>query len=223
MRTLLPALALVLLACRSDPPTGGPQPAPSASPSSPATRLDTTALPGAPTIVTIGGWWVVETDFIAPNDDPGARPGSAWWFGPDSLRLIFGDSHDKRKVQKLSTEGNALRIEIDGNALLITRRKLGLVMQTEGESLRVPLRPATPNEVKQLDAIDAKRAKMLDRACEKALQCCTAAQAKHVAKDNDCQPLMATSDLDTCIAAIALYKRKAAEAKVVIPECLPDK
>lgn len=212
----------LLGACRSDP-----SPAAAAAPPAPASsssaRLDTTPLPGAPTIVSIGGWWVVEIGFVAPNDDPGARPGSAWFFAPDALRLIFGDSHDRRPIQKLSTLGDTLRIEVEGAPLLISRRKLGLVLQFEGEAIRVPLRPATPNELKQLERIDDKRAKMLDRACEKALACCNAAQAKHVAKDNDCQPLMATSDLDTCIAAIALYKRKAVEAKVVIPECLPDK
>jgi hypothetical protein len=106
---------------------------------------------------------------------------------------------------------------------VITRRSLGLAVQLEGESTRIPLRPATANEVRQLDALDAKRAKMLARACEKALECCLAAQKKHVAKDNDCQPLMATSDLDTCVSAIALYKRKAVAAGVEVPECLPDK
>lgn len=218
----LPWFVLLLAACRSDP---APAPAASTqgSASSSAFRLDTATLPGAPTVASIGGWWVVETGFVAPNDDPGARPGSAWFFGPDALRLIFGDSHDRRPILKLSTVGDALRVEVEGAPLLVYRRKLGLVLQFEGEAIRVPLRPATPGELEQLKRIDDKRAKMLDRACEKALSCCNAARTKHVAKDNDCQPLMATSDLDTCIAAIALYKRKAAEAKVLIPECLPDK
>jgi len=227
VRTFILAMATCALSatsgCRSDGPQTGAKPLPSAQASSSAARLDTAPLPGPPTLATIAGWWVVEAGFVAPNADPGARAGSAWWFGPDSMRLLFGDSNDKRPIQKTTTEGDALRIEIEGSALVITRRTYGLGLKLEDDSTRVPLRPATPNEVRQLDALDKKRAKMLERACEKALQCCLAAQKKHVAKDNDCQPLMATSDLETCIAAVALYKRKAGEANVVVPECLPDK
>lgn len=224
--TALPALLAVLAAggCRSDAPPTGTTAAPSVAPSVPsaANRLDVTPLPGAPSLASISGWWVVETTFKAPGDDPGARPGSAWWFGPGALRLIFGDSHDKRPILKSVTEGDTLRIEVEGSGLELRRRALGLTLKFDDEPAVIPLRPATPNELKQLDALDKKRAKMFERACEKALHCCVAAQKKHVAKDNDCQPLMATTDLDTCIAAVALYKRKAGEANVVIPECLPD-
>jgi hypothetical protein len=64
---------------------------------------------------------------------------------------------------------------------------------------------------------------MLERACEKALECCTAARGLGIAKENECQPLLGKPDMATCIQAVAVLKNKAIAAHQTIKECLPDK
>lgn len=217
MRFVLIAAALV--ACKSDPPGALPAPVPSAS----ASSLDTTPLRGAPAAQAISGWWIVEAGFQSPSDEPGHKPGHAWWFAADAMRLVFGDASDRREVKGARADGDALRLEVEGADLLITRRARGIALQLEGDDVRIPLRRASAAEVAAIDALDKKKQKMLDRACEKALECCTAARGKGVAKDNDCTPLLGLPDMATCIQAITVFKNKAATAKLTIPECMPDK
>lgn len=217
MRFLLIA---VIAACKSDPSPPAPTaPAPSNS------ALDTTTLPGAPTPATIAGWWVVEPSFLSPNDEPGHRGGHAWWFGPDAMKLVFGDADDRRAITATKADGDALRVEIDGADLWIRRRRAGISIEVEGQgqSHRIPLRRATPGEIGRLEALEKKKQRMVERACEKAYQCCTAAVAKKVAKDDDCRPLLGPPDLARCIQAITIFKNKAATGNVTIAECLPDK
>ncbi len=212
-------IAAALVACKSDPPGTLPAPAPSES----ASPLDTTPLRGAPAPQAIAGWWIVEATFQPPNDEPGHMPGHAWWFSPDALRLVFGDASDRRPIPKTRVDGDALRLGVEGGEIEITRRARGLAVRLAGDEHRIPLRRATAAEVAAIDALDKKKQKMLDRACEKALECCTAARGKGVAKDNDCTPLLGLPDMATCIQAITVFKNKAATAKITIPECLPDK
>jgi len=211
-------LPLLLGACRVDKPSDKAGPAASGS-----VDLDTTPLKGAPTLSSIAGWWVVATGYQPGNDDPGSKPGSAWWFGPDSMRLAFGDANDKRPIQRTINEGDALRLEVEGDDILVTRRRDGIAIRTVAESAPVPLRRATVAEVQGIDALDKKRGRMLERACEKALECCTAARGLGIAKPNDCEPLLGKPDLGMCIQAVAVFKNKAAAAHQTIPECLPDK
>lgn len=218
MRFLLfAALSIEGVACKSDPPGVAPAPSASVSP------LDTTPLKGAPSAESIAGWWVVEPTFTSLNDEPGHKPGHAWSFAPDAMRLVFGDATDRRPVAAMKTEGDALRLDVEGADLLITRRAQGIAVRFDEEDLRIPLRRASAAEVSAIDALDKKKQKMLDRACVKALECCTAARGKGVAKDNDCTPLLGLPDMATCIQAITVYKNKAATAKITIPECMPDK
>jgi hypothetical protein len=214
---LIAALSIHGVACKSDPPGAAPAPAASASP------LDTTPLKGAPTTDSIAGWWIVETGFVSPNDEPGHKPGHAWWFARDAMRLVFGDATDRRPITGTQPEGDALRLEIEGDDLLVTRRANGIAVRFDQDELKIPLRRASAAEVSAIDALDKKKQKMLDRACEKALECCTAARGKGVAKDNDCTPLLGLPDMAVCIQAITVFKNKAAAAKIVIPECMPDK
>jgi hypothetical protein len=213
-------LPLFIGACRSDPPAG--KAAPTASASSSA-NLDTTPLKGAPTLTTLAGWWIVAEGHKPGNNDPGSQPGSAWWFGPDAIRLLVGDANDRRPITATKIEGDALRLEVEGADLLITRRAEGVALRTDDEGTPVPLRRATIAQVKAFDAADKKRGRMLERACEKALECCNAALAKGIAKDGDCLPLLGKPELGMCIQAVAVYKNKAATAQQTIPECLPDK
>lgn len=185
--------------------------------------LDVAPLPGAPTPASIAGWWIVDARFVPPMDEPTMKPGSAYLFASDAMQLVFGDATDKRKIVSTTATGDALRLGIEGADLLITRRNGGIAVQQADDSTKIPLRRATPEEVARIEAAEKKRGKMLDRACEKAMECCMAARAKGVAKELDCQPLTGPPDLSMCIAAIQVFKNKAATGKVVIPECLPDK
>jgi hypothetical protein len=227
--------AVIGLGCRADPiGTAGPVPSASAAPSvAPRIELDTTPLAVAPSLADIAGFWIVESAFRAPladppqpggaSDDPGSRPGSAWWFGPDAIRLVFGDASDRRPITAVKVEGNTLRIEIEGSDLLVTGRRAGIAVRSDNEETRVPLRRATQKEIAAIEKADARRGKMLERACEKALECCVAARGKGLATEVDCKPLLGPPDLQLCIQAITVFKNKAAAAKITIAECLPDK
>lgn len=233
MRLLALVVPLVVSAspaCRSDAPGTAP-PAPVASASAAAsaaadpsaTRLDTTPIPGAPAPAALAGWWVVEAGYAGPTDDPGARAGTAWWFSGATMRVLFGDASDTRPITKTSVDGDALRLDVEGSDVFVTRRRGGVAVRMQDEPARIPLRRATPGETQRLDAIVAKREKMVERACAKALECCQAALAKSVAKEGDCKPLLVPNDLETCIRAIDVFKRKAATANVIVKECLPDR
>ncbi|MBI2392179.1 MAG: hypothetical protein HYV09_21505 [Deltaproteobacteria bacterium] len=234
MRFLALVVPLSLLACRSDAPGQAP-PAPvaaasaaasssaSAAADSSARRLDTTPIPGPPAPAAIAGWWVVEAGYAGPTDDPGSRAGAAWWFSGSTLRLLVGDASDSRAITKTTVDGDALRLDVEGSDVFVTRRRGGVAVRMEDEPARIPLRPATPGETQRLEAIVKKREKMAERACEKALACCQAALAKNVAKEGDCKPLLVATDLETCIRAIDVFKRKAATANVIVKECLPDR
>jgi hypothetical protein len=205
----------LLMACKPDAPAPGPAPAASS-----AIPLDTSQL----TLASIAGWWIVEAGFKPPADEPGRQPGHAWYFTPDTLRLVFGDASDKRRIEKSVVEIESLQIVTEGATLRIMRRPNGLFVQSTDDDVRVPLRRATQPEIAAIEAADKKRNKMIGRACEKALECCLAARDKQIAKPNDCDPLMTSiPDMQTCIQAIVVFKNKMNVAKVVLPECLPDK
>lgn len=212
-------IAVLLVACKSDPPGYTQAPPPPPAPSA----LDTTPLPGAPTPQSIEGWWLVEPTYKPVEDEPGNRPGNAWQFTATETRLVFGDATDRRTINSSKVEGDALRLVLDGPALLLTRRKAGLALRVENGEASIPLRRATATEVAAIDAADKKRQKMLERACTKAYDCCVAARAKSLAKENDCVPLLGPPDLLRCIQAITTFKGRAATANITIPECLPDK
>lgn len=139
------------------------------------------------------------------------------------MRLLVGDANDRRAITSTKAAGDELRLGIEGGELLITRRRNGIALRNADETTRVPLRRATAAEVKAIEAADSKRGRMLERACEKALECCQAALAKGIAKQGDCTPLLGKPEMGMCISAIAVFKNKAATANVTIPECLPDK
>lgn len=208
---------LAAIACKADPPQLVARPAPSTA------ALDLTPLPGAPAVADIAGWWIVDERFQAPMDEPAMRPGSAWFFSDQVLRLVFGDATDRRKIERVTTTNDALRISVEGSEWLVTRRTGGIAAAQVDDGTRIPLRRATKDEVAAIEAADKKRGRMLDRACEKAMECCMAARAKGVAKEKDCVPLTGPPDLSMCIQAIQVFKNKASKANVTLPECLPDK
>ncbi len=217
------------IGCRSDAPKGDPSGKGSAGSTSagaspaPPHGVEIKLLQGAPSLAEVQGWWLVDERFKPRGDDPGARPGSAYLFELTSFRLVLRDASDKRKVVKEVVEADDLVVDYEGGELILTRRVGGMALRNAADDEIVPLRRATDGEAKGLDGRVAKLQKMFDRACSKALECCDAAKAKKLATDDDCKALIGLTDMQKCITSIAKQKRMAAEAKVVVPECLPDK
>lgn len=217
-------LAMVgLVGCKSDAsPRPGSQSAPSAAPS--AAALDVSVLPGAPTLASIVGFWVVPQGFVPASEEPGATAGSGYWFASDTVRLFWGDdASDRRAIAKSEAKGDVLHVELEGSELLVTRRNGGIAVRTGEDDAPVPLRRATDEEARAFEKREARAAAMLGRACEKALECCIAAKAKTLANEDDCKALMGPPEMMRCIRAIDLFKRKSIAAGGALPECLPDK
>jgi hypothetical protein len=202
------ASLLVSAACRSEPRRSAGE----------APAIGSPQAGGAPTLAEIRGWWLVEGG--NPIGDPSAETTVAYWFDDDALRVLFSARHERHLVAAAAADDGALRVDLGGRALLLTRREGGLILRVGSGGRRLEIRRATDEEAKDLERRDAKLAIADGRDCERALACCHAARAKDLATDDDCKALSSVPEVGRCTRAIALFAQKARGAGSALPECV---
>jgi hypothetical protein len=172
----------------------------------------------------VRGWWIVGPGGSAGEPhEPTRREGTAWFFSDDMLRAVWLDGNDRRVITSMSSSAAVLKLAFDGGAVLLAATADGLTLRTDEDDPAVRLRRATAAEIKDIERRVGKQEKMNERACQKAMECCQAARKNGLATAEDCNALIGVPEMERCIRAVVMFKQKAADAKVVIAECLPDK